>query len=122
MRQAMRVDESEEVHGKNNLLDLRNNIDVVLQVRDKLLGDMECLQFRDVDEEPNGYWVKVPVIDKDGEHKNASLGIYVYPGKGITVNFNSMQFFRKLPGASTYEQVMDTIDDGMEELGYKLDV
>ena len=122
MRNAMRVDESEEVPGKNNLLDLRNNVDVLLQVRDKLLGDMECLQFRDVDEEPNGYWVKVPVIDKNGEHKNASLGLYVYGGKGITVNFNTMQFFRKLPGASTYEQVMDTIDDGMEELGYKLDV
>ena len=122
MRQAMRVDESEGTHGKNNLLDLRQNIDVILQVRDKLLGDMECLQFRDVDEETNGYWVKVPVIDKDGEHRNAALGIYVYGGKGITVNFNSMQFFRKLPGASTYEQVMDTIDDGMEELGYKLDV
>lgn len=107
---------------KNNLLDLKINIDTILEVRDKLLGDWECLQYRDVDTETSGYWVKVPVLTKDGEHENAALGIYVYPGKGITINFNSMEFFRKLPGASTYEQVMDTIDEGMEKLGYELDI
>lgn len=107
---------------KNNLLDLRTNIDTILAVRDKLLGDMECLEYRDVDVENTGYWVKVPVLTKDGEHKNAALGIYVYPGKGITVNFNSMEFYKKLQGVPSYEEVMDTIDEGMEKLGYKLDV
>lgn len=106
----------------NNLLDLKTNIDTILTVREKLLGDWECLQYRDVDTESSGYWVKVPVLTKDGEHKNASLGIYLHPGKGITVNFNSMEFYKKLTGVPSYEDVMDTIDDGMEELGYKLDV
>lgn len=106
----------------NNLLDLKTNIDTVLAVREKLLGDWECLQYRDVDTENNGYWVKVPVLTKDGEHKNAALGIYVYPGKGITVNFNSMEFYKKLTGVPSYEDVMDAIDEGMEKLGYKLDV
>lgn len=106
----------------NNLLILKNNIDTILAVRDKLLGDWECLQYRDVDEESSGYWVKVPVLTKEGEHKNAALGIYVQPGKGISVNFNSMQFYKKLAGASTYDQVIDTIKEGMAELGYKLDV
>jgi len=105
----------------NNLLDLKTNIDTILAVREKLLGDWECLQYRDVDTESSGYWVKVPVLTKDGEHKNAALGIYLYSGKGITVNFNSMEFYKKLPGVPSYEQVMDTIEDGMEELGYKLD-
>ena len=106
---------------KNNLLDLIENINTILEVRDKLLGDMECLEFRDVDTETTGgYWVKVPVL-VNGEHKNASLGIYVLPGKGISVNFNSMQFYKKLPGTPSYEEVMDTIDEGMEELGYELD-
>ena len=106
----------------NNLLNLKTNIDTILSVRDKLLGDMECLQYLDVDTESSGYWVKVPVLTEDGEHKNAALGIYVYPGKGITVNFNSMEFYKKLPGVPSYESVMDTIDEGMEKLGYKLDV
>lgn len=106
----------------NNLLNLKKNIDTILSVRDKLLGDWECLQYRDVDEETSGYWVKVPVITKDGEHKNAALGIYVQPGKGITVNFNSVEFYKKLQGVPSYESVMDTIEEGMEELGYKLDV
>lgn len=107
---------------KNNLLDLKTNIDTILSVRDKLLGDMECLEYRDVDVESSGYWVKVPVLTKEGEHKNAALGIYVYPGKGITVNFNSMEFYKKLTGVPSYESVMDAIDEGMEKLGYKLDV
>ena len=106
----------------NNLLDLKTNIETILAVREKLLVDWECLQYRDVDTESSGYWVKVPVLTKDGEHKNAALGIYLHPGKGITVNFNSMEFYKKLKGVPSYEDVMDTIDDGMEELGYKLDV
>lgn len=106
----------------NNLLDLKTNIDTILSVRDKLLGDWECLQYRDVDTESSGYWVKVPVLTEDGEHKNAALGIYVYPGKGITVNFNSMEFYKKLTGVPSYESVMDAIDEGMEKLGYQLDV
>lgn len=106
----------------NNLLDLKINIDTILEVRDKLLGDWECLQYRDVDVETSGYWVKVPVLTKDGEHKNAALGIYVYPGKGITVNFNSMEFYKKLTGTPSYKEVMDAIDEGMEKLGYELDV
>jgi hypothetical protein len=105
----------------NNLLDLKTNIDTILAVRDKLLGDWECLQYRDVDTETSGYWVKVPVLTKEGEHKNAALAIYVYPGKGITVNFNTMGFYKKLTGVPSYEQVMDTIDEGMENLGYELD-
>lgn len=105
---------------KNNLLELRENIDTILEVRDKLLGDMDCLKYRDVDTETTGYWVKVPVL-VNGEHKNAALGIYVNPGKGISVNFNSMQFYKKLPGTPSYEEVMDMIDEGMEELGYELD-
>jgi hypothetical protein len=107
---------------KNNLLDLKTNIDTILAVREKLLGDWECLQYRDVDTESSGYWVKVPVLTKEGEHKNAALGIYVYPGKGITVNFNSMEFFRKLTGVPTYKEVMGAIDEGMEKLGYELDI
>lgn len=106
----------------NNLLDLKTNIDTILAVRDKLLGDWECLQYRDVDTETSGYWVKVPVLTKEGEHENAALGIYLYPGKGITVNFNTMEFYKKLKGVPSYEEVMDTIDEGMEKLGYKLDV
>lgn len=106
----------------NNLLDLRNNIDTILSVRDKLLGDWGCLQYRDVDEETNGYWVKVPVLTKDGEHKNAALGIYVYPAKGITVNFNTMEFYKKLTGVPSYKEVIDAIDEGMEKLGYELDI
>ena len=106
----------------NNLLDLKTNIDTILSVRDKLLGDWECLQYRDVDVESSGYWVKVPVLTKDGEHKNAALGIYVYPGKGITVNFNSMEFYKKLTGTPSYKEVMAAIDEGMEKLGYELDV
>lgn len=105
---------------KNNLLDLRKNINTILEVRDKLL-EMECLEYRDVDIETTGYWVKVPVLTKDGEHKNAALGIYVNPGKGISVNFNSMQFYKKLPGTPSYDEVMDAIDKGMEKLGYDLD-
>jgi hypothetical protein len=105
---------------KNNLLELRENIDTILEVRDKLLGDMDCLKYRDVDTENTGYWVKVPVL-VNGEHKNAALGIYVNPGKGISVNFNSMQFYKKLPGTPSYDEVMDTIDEGMEEPGYELD-
>ena len=105
----------------NNLLDLKNNIDTILTVREKLLDDWECLKYRDVDTESSGYWVKVPVLTKDGEHKNAALGIYVYPGKGITVNFNSMEFYKKLKGVSSYEDVMAAIDEGMEKLGYQLD-
>ncbi len=105
---------------KNNLLDLRDNIDTILEVREKLLGDMDCLEYRDVDTETTGYWVKVPVIH-NGEHKNAALAIYVLPGKGISVNFNTMQFYKKLPGTPSYDEVMDTIDKGMEELGYELD-
>ena len=107
---------------KNNLLDLKINIDTILSVRDKLLGDMECLEYRDVDVETSGYWVKVPVLTKDGEHKNAALGIYVYPGKGITVNVNSMEFYKKLTGTPSYEDVMKAFDEGMEKLGYELDI
>lgn len=107
---------------KNNLLDLRKNIDTILAVRDKLLGDWECLQYRDIDTENNGYWVKVPVLTKDGEHENAALGIYLYPGKGITVNFNSMEFYKKLKGVPSYEDVMDAILEGMDALGYSHDI
>ena len=106
----------------NKLLDLKTNIDTILAVREKLLGDWECLQYRDVDTESSGYWVKVPVLTKDGEHKNAALGIYVYPGKGITVNFNSMEFYKKLSGVPSYEDVMNAIVEGMDALGYSLDV
>lgn len=105
----------------NNLLDLKNNIDTILAVREKLLGDWECLQYRDVDTESSGYWVKVPVLTKDGEHKNAALGIYVHPGKGITVNFDSMKFYKKLTGVPSYEYLMDTIEEGMDALGYSHD-
>lgn len=105
----------------NNLLNLKTNIDTILSVREKLLGDWECLQYRDVDTESSGYWVKVPVLTKDGEHKNAALGIYVQPGKGITVNFNSMEFYKKLPGVPSYETVMNTIVEGMDALGYSHD-
>ena len=100
----------------NNLLDLKTNIDTLLAVREKLLGDWDCLKYRDVDTESSGYWVKVPVLTKDGEHKNAALGIYVYPGKGITVNFNSMEFYKKLPGVPSYEEVLDAIVEGMDAL------
>lgn len=107
----------------NNLLDLKNNIDTILAVRDKLLDDWDCLPYRDVDVETSGYWVKVPVLTKDGEHLNAALGIYVYPPvKGITVNFNTMEFFKRLEGVPSYEEVMEAIDEGLEKLGYKLDI
>lgn len=106
----------------NNLLDLKTNIETILEVRDKLLGDWECLQYRDVDTETSGYWVKVPVLTKEGEHENAALGIYVCPDKGITVNFNSMEFYKRLNGVPTYKEVMVAIAEGMEKLGYELDI
>lgn len=99
---------------KNNLKDLATNANTLLEIREKLLAGCGFETYRDVDEENSGFWVK-----KEIEGKRAAIGLYVLPGRGISVNINTMERYEVLKGAPTFQQVMEKIDQFMTELYVK---
>lgn len=96
---------------KNNLKDLATNANTLLEVREKLLDVHGFDTYRDVDTENSGYWVK-----KDIKDRRAAVGLYVLPGRGISVNINTMERYEVLNGAPTFQQVMEKIDQFMTDL------
>lgn len=103
---------------KNNLLDLRTNIDTVLTVREELCDNYSAKPYpdRDVDTESLGYWLKMP--SADGESWSA-VGIYIKPGVGISVNINTRAFYKLINGVPSSDEVLNVLSDGFSELNIK---
>lgn len=90
---------------KNNLRDLSLNAETANRVRTFLLERCHFETYRDVDTEKSGFWVKKTI---NGLH--LALGIYVMPGRGISVNMNSMEEYRVLEGAPIIAAVIKVIE------------
>lgn len=108
---------------KNNLLDLIKNLNTVLDVRSELLAG-GAKKYHDVDEESMGVWLLLPTkADPEASNYKLAVGIYAKAGENpmITVNLNSLAFYKKLKGTPSAEEVIDAIYEGAEELGHELD-
>jgi hypothetical protein len=107
---------------KNNLLTLRNNLDTVMAVWDEL-EEAGAIMHHGFDEENFGFWAKIPTRngeDLDEDFDYADVNVQAIPGSdsGISVKIISTKIFKQtLDGEPSVDEVIDTIEQGMEDLG-----
>jgi len=97
---------------KNLLLDLVNNTNTILSVREKLLSDCGFKAHIDVDTEATGFWLKKEVFPAEVCY----IGVHVRPGQGVYLKIDSPIKYKNFEGTPSFEEIMGQIDEFMKEI------
>lgn len=110
---------------KNLILDLINNSNTLLAVREKLIFNCGFQTYHDVDTDATGFWVKKEVLPAD----ICYIGLHVNPGQGVYLKIDPRIDYKRsadimarsikyktFEGTPSFEDIMGQIDQFMKEI------
>lgn len=97
---------------KSLLLDLVNNANTILSVREKLLSGCGFEARIDVDADAAGFWLKKEVFPAEVCY----IGVHVRPGQGVYLKIDSPIKCKNFEGAPSFEEIMGQIDEFEREI------